>query len=107
MLLDPQNRLYVSVVSGWEVSIKHAVNQASLSVDGSTFLERCKVAGYSILPFAEQHLSALDSLDLSRAANHKDPFDRVLIAQAKAENMLLLTHDAMLLLYDEPHVHVV
>lgn len=108
LLADPKNRLFVSVISGWEVSIKHVVNEKSLAIDGSTFLSRCQAAGYETLSFTEHHLAALDALTAdSKKLEHKDPFDRALIAQAKAENLLLLTHDKMLLLYEEPHVHVV
>lgn len=108
LLLDPANRIYVSVVSGWEVSVKHSIDAKSLSVSGGEFLDRCSEAGYIVLGLGQDHVAAYDKLDVSQANDvHKDPFDRMLLSQSRAANMLLLTHDRNLQLYGEPLVHLV
>ena len=108
LLLDPKNTPCVSVVSGWEVSIKHLIDPSNIALAGSGFLARCREAGYRIIDISENHIEAYDQLDSSKAeGKHKDPFDRMLIAQSKADSMLLVTHDKKLQLYNEPLVCVV
>ena len=68
----------------------------------------CQEAGFLPVEMRDRHVFALETI--TRAENappHHDPFDRMLIAQAKAGNMLLLTHDKSFRLYDEPLVCVV
>ena len=61
-------------------------------------------AGYHMVGVDPTHVFALGSLTDRSNSEHKDPFDRMLIAQAKSENMLLVTHDKRLTVYDEPCV---
>ena len=87
-----ENRVFASVASMWEITIKRAIHPDRMPISGVEFLHFCEQAGYENLPIRERHVIALESLP----AIHSDPFDRILIAQAKAEAMLFLTHDELL-----------
>ena len=102
LILDADNTVYYSVVSVWEVMLKHAKRLADIPFDERDFAEACKEAGFNVLNLTEKHILSVSSL--SRPANvreHNDPFDRLLIAQAKAENFSFLTHDALIPDYAE------
>ncbi len=95
--------VYCSIVSAWEVAIKYKLNSAKMPVSGRQFFEYVRRFGCGLLTFKEEHVLALDSLHLAPGAKeHRDPFDRMLICQAKTEGMKLLTHDALLQGYAEP-----
>lgn len=81
--------IFVSVISAWEVAIKVAIGK--LRIPGP-FEEAIALAGYDRLPLDFRHVRFLDGLP----AHHGDPFDRILIAQALAEDMILLTADQRL-----------
>jgi PIN domain nuclease of toxin-antitoxin system len=91
-------RVFASVASMWEVASKRAIKPEKMPLSGVEFLHYCEQAGYASLPVRGKHVIALESLpDI-----HGDPFDRILIAQARAEALLFLTHDTMLGRYGEP-----
>ncbi len=92
LMCATDNRIWVSVASMWEVAIKRAIKPDKRPLSGVEFLHYCEQAGYESLPLRERHVAALESLP----AIHADPFDRILIAQAQAEALVFLTHDAML-----------
>ena len=97
LILDDNNRIFTSVASMWEVAIKKALRPERISVSGIEFLHFCEQAGYEMLPIRERHIIALESLP----PVHADPFDRILISQARAEALLLLTQDAKLAAYGD------
>jgi len=97
LILDQANRVFASVASMWEVAIKRARKPGLIPLSGIEFLHFCEGAGYGNLPVRERHVIALESLP----PLHADPFDRILLAQARAESMLFLTHDAKLAEYGE------
>ena len=108
LILDEKNTVYVSCASAWEVSIKHMKNPRAMPKTGDVFLDTCVKAGLEVLEISWQDIASYDRLDTSRAeAFHRDPFDRMLIAQSRARTMLLLTHDEALNSYGEPFVSVV
>lgn len=92
LILDPGNRVFASVASMWEIAIKRALRPERMPITGLEFLHLCERSGYSSLPIRERHVLALETLP----PIHADPFDRILISQARAESMLLLSHDAAL-----------
>lgn len=92
LILDDSNRIFTSVASMWEVAIKKALKPHLIPVSGIEFLHFCEHAGFESVPVRERHVIALESLP----PVHADPFDRMLISQAKAEGMLFLTHDTTL-----------
>ena len=91
MILDEKNAIYYSTVSVWEIAIKHANHPDNVEMTGKEFAEACRDAGYLPLAITRQE----------GAPPHHDPFDRMLIAQAKEENMSLVTHDGLLPYYNE------
>ena len=108
LVADADNEIYVSDVSAWEVAVKKVARPSSIPCDAERFLDKCEEAGYRFLPLSHAALIAYGRLDYSKAADaHKDPFDRMLVAQSKCSNMLLITHDRSLTLYGEPLVSVV
>lgn len=100
---NPQNMIYFSLVSMWEIEIKHNAHPDQMRSSGLDVLTRCANAGFMELPLLHTHIPLLETLHRPDSAPpHKDPFDKMLIAQAKAENLLFLTHDALLPHYGEP-----
>lgn len=105
---DHRNQIFYSVASLWEVQIKHSAHPEKMIIDANEFGGYCKKAGFECLPIAERHVLLLDSLNRSEdGPKHQDPFDRILICQAKADGLTLLTHDALLSGYGEPCVLLV
>lgn len=87
--------VYVSAASIWEVGIKAGLGK--LKADPSSVLASIEPAGFSLLAIAADHAAAVYRL----APHHRDPFDRLLIAQAQLEGMTLLTKDEALAVYGE------
>jgi PIN domain nuclease of toxin-antitoxin system len=87
---DTSNQLYLSVVSAWEIQIKYQINRLELEVSLEEMIQGQQDAnGLSILQVALCHIYMLQQLPL----HHNDPFDRLLIAQAKSEQMRLVSAD--------------
>ena len=102
IMLAPENEVCFSVVSIWEIVIKHAAHPEHVKFSGRDLAWHCQRANFTQLDLRLAHINALETLVRDPAAPpHKDPFDRMLIAQAKAENMTFLTHDALLADYNE------
>ena len=101
-----ENVIFYSIASAWEVELKHS--KRKLDVSGTLFIHYCEQAGFKRLPIEEKHVIALETLqEKPEAAAHKDPFDRMLLAQAKAECMMFMTHDSKFRWYDEPYLALV
>ncbi len=99
---NPENEIFFSSASVWEVVIKHGKDPSKMPVTGEEFAEGCLQAGFIPLSVENDHVIAVSTLQRrSGEPPHNDPFDRVLIAQAKTENMILLTHDSLLGGYGE------
>ena len=108
MLLDPDNAVYYSAVSIWEIAIKHANHPDNVTFTGKELSQYCQEAGYLPVEMRDKHVYALETLSRAEGAPpHRDPFDRMLIAQAKAENLSFLTHDSLLPYYEEPCIILV
>ena len=102
MILDPDNAIYYSTVSIWEVSIKHANHPDNVEFTGKELSQYCQEAGFLPVEMRDKHVFALGTIARAEdAPPHHDPFDRMLIAQAKAENMSFITHDSLLPFYNE------
>jgi PIN domain nuclease of toxin-antitoxin system len=87
--------VYVSAVSLWEIHIKAGLGK--LSIDQDLLLERLTAAGFESLAITWEHADALRQLpDI-----HRDPFDRMLVAQAISEPLKLMTTDKILAQYSE------
>ena len=99
---NPSNELLFSAASLWEVAIKRGLGREDFKVDARLLRRGLLDNGYSELPIISDHVVATESLPLI----HKDPFDRVLVAQATAEGITLLTIDPLVSQYPEPIRHV-
>lgn len=105
---DPKNEIYYSVASVWEIGIKHNKSPEKMPISSQLLAEGCDKADMRSLPITREHVIAVTCL--SRAKNtppHNDPFDRILIAQAKTEGMTFLTHDHLLKDYNEACVRTI
>ena len=97
LILDGSSRVFYSIASMWEVAIKRALKPERIPLSGVEFLHYCEKASYEGVPIRDRHVVALESLP----SIHGDPFDRILIAQAKAEGFTFLTHDQTLGAYGD------
>jgi PIN domain nuclease of toxin-antitoxin system len=98
MMSESENELLFSVASIWEVAIKRGLNRPDFQVDARILRRGLIDNGYIEVPIFSQHVVAIDQLPLL----HKDPFDRLLIAQAMVEGITFLTNDAALAQYLGP-----
>jgi PIN domain nuclease of toxin-antitoxin system len=90
---DLGNDVFISVVNGWEMQIKAQLGKLTLPKPLHVILQEEQATnGFRLLPVTIEHVYALDSFPL----HHRDPFDRLLIAQAHQEGMTLVTHDPKL-----------
>jgi len=97
LLNAPENNLFFSAASLWEIVIKLGLGRPDFHVDPQRLRKMLVVHGYTELPVTADHALKVQSLPLL----HRDPFDRLLLAQARAEGMLLLTADAAITQYQE------
>jgi PIN domain nuclease of toxin-antitoxin system len=97
-LNDRKNELYFSAASIWEISIKNSLGRDDFHADPRVLRRGLLDNGYIELPITGQHAANVDSFPLL----HKDPFDRLLLAQAVTEGITLLTTDAQLSRYKGP-----
>jgi len=95
LLDDPANALVFSPVSLWEVAIKRSLARDDFQVDPRELRRGLVDNGYGELPVTSAHALALEDLPVL----HKDPFDRMLVAQARVEGLSLLTSDERVLQY--------
>lgn len=97
LIANPRNRIWISAASLWEITIKHSLGRGDMPVSGSDALAYFEQAGYLFLPVEPEHAVAVAELP----HHHADPFDRLLVAQARQIPMHLLTHDTMVARYGE------
>lgn len=103
ILLNANNIIYYSVINIWEIAIKHTLHKENFNFSSKTFHGLCIKSGYKMLTLEPKHIFTIETLQRSDdAPRHRDPFDRLLLAQAKAEGMSFLSHDTLLEGYHEP-----
>jgi PIN domain nuclease of toxin-antitoxin system len=98
LLGDPRNELLFSAVSLWEIAVKNTLGRADFRVEPRLLRRGLLDNGYAELPMTSQHAVSIDILP----PLHKDPFDRLLLAQALTEGVILVTGDALLARYPGP-----
>lgn len=102
MIMNGENELFYSVASMWEVTIKHLAHPDRMRISGSRLAEGCDRLGIQSLVITQSHVKMLETLKRpGTAPDHNDPFDKILIAQAKTENLIFLTHDSLIPYYQE------
>ncbi|MEO7010031.1 MAG: type II toxin-antitoxin system VapC family toxin [Caldimonas sp.] len=95
---DPDNDVLFSAVSIWEIAIKSSQGRSDFSIDPRVIDREARVAGFAELPISAGHALAVQGLP----SHHRDPFDRLLIAQALTEPAWLYTSDKLLVRYEGP-----
>ena len=97
LLVDRENTLHISIVSAWEVAIKASIGKLP-EFDGGVkaFLAEMEANPIVFVPVKKQHVKMVETLPF----HHRDPFDRLLVATAKAEGMTILTADENIFKYD-------
>jgi len=98
LMEDLQNELLFSAASLWEIVIKRSLGRSDFQVDARVLRRGLLDNGYQELAITSEHTVFIDSLPLL----HKDPFDRILVAQATVEGITLLTADALVAQYPGP-----
>lgn len=102
LLEDESNEVYYSVASVWEVAIKHKIKPEDMPVSEEEFVDLCENTGFIRLSIENKHIFLIKSLSrIKNAPKHKDPFDRMLLAQAKYEGLKLITNDSQFPYYGE------
>lgn len=100
LIEDMNNKIFYSIASIWEIEIKYSLGKMPIS--GEQFSLFCKEAGFEMISIKEQHIFSLKTLKREKhAPKHNDPFDRIMLAQAKTENYKFLTHDTLIPYYNE------
>jgi PIN domain nuclease of toxin-antitoxin system len=97
LILVPENEVFVSAASIWEIAIKHGLGRGDMPISGQVALDYFRAAGYRLLPVLPEHAAAVENLPLL----HADPFDRLLVAQALTEPLHLLTRDETVARYGD------
>ena len=98
LLEDPMNTPVFSVVSLWELVIKRGLDRPDFQLEPSLLRQVLSEAGWRELPVEAHHVLAVGQLP----PLHRDPFDRLLLAQAQADGLLLITVDQQLAQYPGP-----
>ena len=92
-IADPGNLVVVSSASLWECAIKSSIGKLDLPGD---FFDSIPEAGYEVMPIRISHLNTYRTLPM----HHRDPFDRMLVAQARSEGLTLISRDPEIEKYD-------
>jgi len=89
IMADSSLQMCVSMISAWEIAIKASIGKLNFIGGSRFFLEEMHRNGVALIPITSHHIETVETLPLL----HKDPFDRLLVATAKADGMTLLTSD--------------
>jgi len=88
-ILNTANIKYLSIASAWELAVKIGIGKLEFDGKSAGFIRLAENNGFIILPIKVNHLTTLETLPM----HHRDPFDRLLIATAIAEQMTIITVD--------------
>ena len=91
IIIDKNNEIFISIASLWEISIKNSLNKLTIVGDYALIIEDVTENDMEILPINFAHTVVQNKLPF----HHRDPFDRIIVSQAIAENMNLISTDAM------------
>ncbi len=104
LITDSGSNAWVSVISLAEIAIKYPLARGgvgAMPIGAPNALKRFEEAGFDLLDLSPRHTIALEDLPLI----HRDPFDRLLVAQAMDERMRLVTHDSIVASYSDTIIH--
>ena len=97
-IVDGHNIVYVSAATAWEISIKRTLGK--LTIPEGDYLEELRLHRFTPLSITTEHALAVEKLP----PYHKDPFDRILIAQAQEEDLFLVTRDKRIQSYEVRYI---
>jgi len=100
LFMEKRNTLVVSIASFWEITIKTSLGKLAVPEGISGLMDKALLKGFKILPIEREHLIVLSTLEFI----HRDPFDRIIISQAIAENMPLVSSDSVFKQYPVNHI---
>lgn len=95
IIADPQNDIFVSIASVWETAIKISIGKLTLDRPLAEVINQIAAQNIEILPVLPEHVLRILSLPF----HHRDPFDRIIIAQSQFENLPIITNDSEFNLY--------
>ena len=102
LLESADHEVFYSAASVWEIAIKHKIKPEQMPLSENEFVSLCEHTGFIRLPIENEHIYLIKTLKRPKdAPKHQDPFDRMLVAQAKREGLILLTHDSLIPYYEE------
>ena len=108
IIINENNEIYYSIVSLWEIEIKHINNPKNLTLSSKIVADVAELSGYNLLPLNPRSIYKLQDLKRSDfAPRDKDPFDKILICQSIIGDMVFLTHDHLIVDYNIPNVLLV
>ena len=93
---DIENNIFISIVSLWEIAIKTSLGKLEIAIDIPAMIDKIEQNGFSILPIFPEHTICVSSLPF----HHRDPFDRMLIAQTITEKIKVVSRDGFFDDYD-------
>ncbi len=103
ILRSQDTYIYFSVISLWEIEIKHNKYPDKFPYDAEIVYTLAKKSGLRLLSLSPKNIFMIRTLTrIKSAKEHHDPFDKIMISQAKSETMQFITHDELLLGYNEP-----
>lgn len=91
-----EEKVYYSIVSLWEISIKQSIGKLDLDCSMIELAEKCEEAGLMVLNIKPEHIEGIKNLP----DHHNDPFDRLLISQATIERLGFISKDTIISSYD-------
>ncbi len=97
---DLDNVNFISIASIWEIAIKVSLDKIKLPQGFKYFLELVEENGFELLPISMEHTVTLSKLKFI----HRDPFDRLLVAQSKNNSLTIITKDENIQKYDVPTI---
>lgn len=95
---DPANQVFVSMATIWEIAIKRSLGKLIISQPTQTIIDELALSGIVLLPILPSHIVQVEALPF----HHRDPFDRIIIAQALAESCVVISKDINFPLYSVP-----
>ena len=101
IIMNPDNRIYFSDLSLWEIEIKRLTKPELLPITAKEISEYRKQSGFKLLELQEKSVHILQNLSRPETEPpHKNPFDRMLLCQAISNDMMFLAHDSKIISYD-------
>ena len=91
LIIDKDNEIFISIASLWEISIKTSLNKLTITGSYELIIEDVTENDMELLPINFAHTVIQNKLPF----HHRDPFDRIIISQAIAENMMLISKDSL------------